>query len=383
MWVSGAVISILGNGVLYFALGWTATGHSGALAGLVLTAVNLPRALFLLIGGALGDRVGARRVMITGDAVMIGLCLVLALVLHRSGPAAGILLVTGLVLGLVDAFYLPASGSLPRLLVTPGQLPRALGLRQAGGQVAQLIAGPLGGLLVVAVGLSGVLLLDAITFAAVLAVLLLITPMSDHVPATGSLAASALDGLRLALADPVLRTILLLTGAVAGLVLPAFSILVPLLARDHGWGARGAGLVVGAQALGTIAVALLIARRGALPRAGQAVAAGTVIAAAGLLLVALAPSPALAVLGAAVSGAGTGLFAGHASPAVLGATPPTHLSRVQAVLVLVQTVALLVTNNVVGALADAVDPTPVTALAASLLLLSGLLGFSSRPFRQV
>ncbi|GLY30690.1 MFS transporter [Kineosporia sp. NBRC 101731] len=260
LWVSGTVVSVLGNGVLYFALGWTATGHSGALAGLILTAINLPRALFLLIGGALGDRVGARRVMITGDAVMLGICLLFAPALHLSGPAVWLLLLTGLVLGLVDAFYLPVSGSMPRLLVTPGQLPRALGLRQAGGQVAQLVAGPVGGLLVVTVGLSGVLLLDAVTFAAVFAVLLLITPVSDHVPATGSLAAAALDGLRLSLADPVLRTILMLTGAVAGLVLPTFSILVPLLARDHGWGARGAGLVVGAQALGTIAVALLIAR---------------------------------------------------------------------------------------------------------------------------
>ncbi|WP_285598758.1 hypothetical protein [Kineosporia sp. NBRC 101731] len=52
-------------------------------------------------------------------------------------------------------------------------------------------------------------------------------------------------------------------------------------------------------------------------------------------------------------------------------------------LVIVQTLTLLATNNVLGVLADAVAPTPVTVLAASLLLLSGLLALSSRPFRQV
>ncbi|GAB6904113.1 MFS transporter [Kineosporia succinea] len=392
LWVSGAVISILGNGVLYFALGWTATGHSGALAGLVLTAVNVPRALFLLVGGVLGDRVGARRVMITGDAVMIGVCLLFALVLHLSGPAVWVLLATGLVLGVVDAFYLPASGSMPRLLVPPEQLPRALGLRQAGAQVAGLVAGPLGGLLVVTVGLAGVLLLDALTFAVVLAVLLVIRPLSSasgagpggvHGGMGGGIAAAALDGLRIGLADPVLRTVLLLTGAFGGLLLPAFSILVPLLAREHDWDARAAGLVIGAQALGTIVVALVVARQGAHRRAGLAVAGATVTAALGLAVMAASGSTGPAVAGAAVCGVGSGLFAGHASPTILSATPSTHLSRVQAMLVLVQTVTLLVTNNVVGGLADTVGATTMTVLCAALLLGSGLLALSSKTFRAV
>jgi hypothetical protein len=389
IWVSGAVVSILGDGVLYFALGWTATGHSGALAGLVLTAVNLPRALLLLVGGAVGDRVGARRVLIAGDAAMTGLCLILALVLLRTGPAVGILLLTGLILGTVDAFCLPASGSMSRLLVPPEQLPRALGLRQAGGQVAQLAAGPIGGVLVLSAGLSGVLVLDAVTFAVVLAALLRIRPLatsSNIAPNTAakteSLVAAARDGFRAALADPVLRTLLLLTGAVAGLVLPTFSILVPLLARDHDWSARGAGSVVGAQALGMIAVALAIAHRGASSRAGPAAAGGVVLAAAGLVILALAPGTVLAVLGAAVAGAGTGVFAGHAAPTVLAATPHSHLSRVQAMLMLAQTLTLLVTNNGIGAVADLAGAAPGTLLAAAALLVSGLLALSSRAFRE-
>lgn len=52
--------------------------HGGSVAALVLTAVNLPRASLLLIGGAAGDRYGARKVMLIGDGVMIAVTVLLA-----------------------------------------------------------------------------------------------------------------------------------------------------------------------------------------------------------------------------------------------------------------------------------------------------------------
>jgi MFS family permease len=66
-WLAGVLASMLGDVVLYFALGWAASAHGGSVAALVLTAINLPRALFLLVGGAVGDRFGARRIMLGWD----------------------------------------------------------------------------------------------------------------------------------------------------------------------------------------------------------------------------------------------------------------------------------------------------------------------------
>ncbi|MGZ4598461.1 MAG: hypothetical protein ACXVGS_01200 [Oryzihumus sp.] len=61
LWLGAATVSTWGESALYFALGWAATGIGPQWGGLVLTAITLPRAGLLLVGGAFGDRWGARR----------------------------------------------------------------------------------------------------------------------------------------------------------------------------------------------------------------------------------------------------------------------------------------------------------------------------------
>ncbi|MET7507655.1 MFS transporter [Streptomyces albidoflavus] len=141
-------------------------------------------------------------------------------------------------MGVADAFCLPASGSMPRRLVAEGQLSRALSLRQIGGQLINMGGAPLGALLVGLAGLAGAALVNAVTFAATLIVLILVRPLRPAPAPTGrtGLLAEARDGVRVALAHPVLRPGLLLTGAAAGFLLPVASVLLPLLARAEGWG---------------------------------------------------------------------------------------------------------------------------------------------------
>ncbi|MET7507654.1 hypothetical protein [Streptomyces albidoflavus] len=78
LWLAGILASLAGNAVFFFALGWAAGAHGGAVAGLVLSAVTLPRVLLLLVGGVVSDRFSARSVLIAGDAAMFVLSLALA-----------------------------------------------------------------------------------------------------------------------------------------------------------------------------------------------------------------------------------------------------------------------------------------------------------------
>ncbi|MFG3051291.1 MFS transporter [Kitasatospora sp. NPDC048239] len=392
LWLAGTEVGLLGDAALYFALGWAASAHGGGAAGLVLTAITLPRTAFVLLGGAVADRFGARRVMLTGDAVMLVATAALALATGGWGTPLWLLVATAVVIGTVDAFYLPASGSMPSLLVDAGQLPRALALRQAGGQFAALLGAPLGGALVAAGGLPGAALADALSFGALLLVLLRVHPARPTAVPTAAppgagvgregLLREAAAGVRLALGDPLLRAALLLTGAAAGALLPVVSLLGPLLARTHDWGAGAAGLVAGGQGAGVLVVAGLVSWRGGLPRAGVGAAAGLCTASVGIAALAWAPGAGVAVAGGAVAGIGAGLFACHLGPLVLGGAPSSHLARVQAVLTLVQSAALVFSTGLLGLLADAVGARWPTALCALATGAAGLAALGSATLRR-
>ncbi|MFE6056861.1 MFS transporter [Kitasatospora sp. NPDC056446] len=383
-WLAGTQAGLLGDAALYVALGWAASAHGGGAAGLVLTAVTVPRTALVLLGGAVADRFGARRVMLAAAAVMLVATVALALVAGVRGTPLWLLVAAAAVIGTVDAFHLPASGSMPSRLVPADRLPRALALRQAGGQTAVLLGAPLGGALVAAGGLPGAAVADAASFGVVLLVLLRVRPreVGPSPAARAGLLREAASGVRLALGDPLLRAALLLTGAAAGALLPVVSLLGPLLVREHGWTADTAGLVTGGQAAGVLAVAGLVAWRGGLRRAGVGAAAGLCAASAGTALLASAGGVAVAVAGSVVAGAGSGLFACHLGPLVLTGAPSSHLARVQALLTLVQSVALVLSTGLLGLLADAAGAAVPTFLCALATAVAGLAALAARTLRR-
>ncbi len=341
--------------------------------------------MLLLLGGAVGDRFGARRVMITGDVVMLAAVLALAVAGRAWGTPPWMLLGFAAVVGTVDAFYLPATGSMPRRLVSKEQLPRAMALRQAGGQVASLLGAPLGAVLVAVAGLSGTALVDAGTFAAVLAVMVWVRPAAEAQPSprAESLLAGIADGVKLVARDPVLRPALLLTAAAAAGLLPVVALLGPLLARSNGWGPGSAGLVTAGQGAGILLAALMAARRGPMRRIGVGACLGLGLSALGIAALAAAPAPAGAVVAAVAVGAGSGIFACHLGPLVLAGAPDTHLSRVQSLLTLVQSAALVAANNVLGWLASAAEPKSAIALCAVVGCAAGVAGLATPSLRDL
>jgi MFS family permease len=287
IWLGGVGLSLLGTQVLAFGMTWAAASVSGVLAGLVLTAVNLPRVLLLLVGGAVADRAGPFRVLLIGDGVMLIVTATFAIGLHWLGVSGPLLLAAALAVGVVDAFYIPASGTMPRRLVGGPALPRAMAARQLAGQVAAFAGAPLGGALVALAGLTAAAVFDAWTFALMLVVLVVLvvlrrrmtTPDRPRGPES-ALWRRSLDGLQVVATDRPLRLSMLLLCAAAGLLLPVGALLVPLLGRDRGWTAGAAGLVVGAIALGAAIIAVGVLARRASARPGVAGPAGLLLAAA-------------------------------------------------------------------------------------------------------
>lgn len=86
-----------------------------------------------------------------------------------------------------------------------------------------LIGAPIGGVLFASVGMSGTALVNAATFAVMLAVLAAVRPGVPTPPPAGakrSIVGEAADGVRVAVRHPLLRPGLLLTAVVAAAAIP-------------------------------------------------------------------------------------------------------------------------------------------------------------------
>ena len=114
------------------ALPWLAlllTGSALAL-GTVLAVMAIPRAVFMLVGGAYVDRLSPRRVMLISNAVRFVAVTLLGVIVLAGAAQLWMLYVFALVFGVADAFFYPAQTAIMPELVEGDQLQQANGITQ-------------------------------------------------------------------------------------------------------------------------------------------------------------------------------------------------------------------------------------------------------------
>lgn len=231
------------------------------MLGLVGLAQFMPVLLLSLIGGQAADRLNRKMILVVSNlARLVG---TLALLFSLTLPAAEALPVIFLVavlLGVVNAFTPAAANALYPQLVPRAELPTAIAFNSLGFQTAKIVGPALGGLLLVAGGLSLVytIAFGLIAFA-ILAIATAKTPA--HVKLSNA------KGLDMVLAG--LRYIgrnRIVLGAISLDLFVVFFggvvALLPVFARDVlQVGEAGLGFLVSAPAIGAVTVAFLLARK--------------------------------------------------------------------------------------------------------------------------
>ncbi len=143
LWI-GEGISLLGDQFYMIALPWLVlkmTGDALAVGG-VLAVAAIPRALFMLIGGAFTDRFSPRMVMLGSNLFrMIIVTLLTALVIAGS-IHLWMLYVLTLIFGVVDAFFFPAQSSVIPQIVDKENLQVGNSIIQGTAQLSRF-AGPI------------------------------------------------------------------------------------------------------------------------------------------------------------------------------------------------------------------------------------------------
>ena len=122
--------------------------------GSVLAIEGIPRALFMLVGGAFTDRYTPRNVMLWSNFVRMLLVLLLALLIFTSMLELWMIFVMVLIFGIADAFFFPAQSAIVPRLIHKERLEPANALIQGTMQVS-LFAGPvLAGIMIALLGSS-------------------------------------------------------------------------------------------------------------------------------------------------------------------------------------------------------------------------------------
>src|SRR5262245_27854859 len=145
--LGGQTISLMGDALYLVALPWLVltTGGSAHELGVVLAAFGIPRALSMLVGGWLSDRLGPRPVMLLADVgrlLLLGLLAALALQGH---PTPFQLCAIAAPLGVFGGAFLPASQAIVPETLAHDDLQVGNGVMLASRQGANLVGSAVAG----------------------------------------------------------------------------------------------------------------------------------------------------------------------------------------------------------------------------------------------
>lgn len=190
----GQLVSLIGSGLTSFALGvwlYQNTGSS-TIFSLFYLFITLPLALLSPIAGVVVDRWDRRRIMILSDTGAALCTAVIALFLLNDHLNIALIYLATALTSIAGAFQLPAyMAALPQL-VPKTLLGQANGMIQIAEAASRLIAPILAGFLLDIIHLSGIIVIDFVTFFLSLITLSLVTFPQLKIPSEEQSAPSSL-----------------------------------------------------------------------------------------------------------------------------------------------------------------------------------------------
>jgi MFS family permease len=266
VWAPGAFVSNVGTWVQRTAQDWLVftqlTHHDASAVGLVMALQFAPQLLLLPWSGAAADRFNQRKLLIATQATMGGLALALGLLTVIGVVQLWHVYVFAFLFGGAAAFDAPVRQTFVAELVGDADLHNAVSLNSTSFNAARMIGPAVSGVIIAAIGTGWAFLINGASFAAVLLSLAFLRVAELHPNARAPRGRGSFgEGLRYVWGRADLKTILVMLFLVGtfGLNFPIFvsTMAIGIFHAD----ARGYGLLSSIMAIGTVAGALLSARR--------------------------------------------------------------------------------------------------------------------------
>ncbi|MBO0511066.1 MFS transporter [Streptomyces beijiangensis] len=260
---SAAVVTNLGAGGALIASAFAVleSGGNAGDVGLVAAARTLPLVLFLLIGGALADRLPRHRVMVAANALNCVSQAAFAVLVLTGDPQLWQMMLLTALCGTGQAFFSPASEGMLLSTVSGEQAGRAFALYRMAMQGAGIGGAAIGGALIAAIGPGWVLAVDAAAFAVAGSLRAFLDV--GHIPARkpgGGMLSDLREGWQEVVSRPWLWSVVVQFAVVNAVVGAAEAVYGPLVARDSLGGPGPWGLALAAFGAGTVGGAMVMMR---------------------------------------------------------------------------------------------------------------------------
>lgn len=230
----GQSVSQIGTWMQRTAVSWlvyTIT-HSTFMLGAAVFAAQFPSFLFSLYGGIISDRYSRYKILLITQAASMVQAILLAILTLSGNYRVWEILSLSVVLGIINAFDVPARQPLVNEMVTDkDDLPNALALNSSMVNLARLLGPALSGLVLLKFGAGFCFSLNALSFVAVLTSLLMMKlPPYKPVAVKKKIQSDFAEGLNYLKSTPSIGIVILMLSLIALLVLP-YNTLLPVFAK--------------------------------------------------------------------------------------------------------------------------------------------------------
>jgi MFS family permease len=278
LFFGGQMISLTGTWMDNIAEAWLVYRLTGSslLLGMVAFAGQIPVFFLAPLGGMMADRLNRRSVLIATQTASMILAFILAVLTITKRVTVWEVMVLAALLGVVNAFDIPARQAFLVEMVGREDLMNAIALNSSMFNGARVIGPSIAGILVASIGEGWCFFANSVSYIAVIAGLIMMrinrAPIEKH---EASPLEHIAEGFRFVRGTAPIKALMMLTGLVSVVALP-YSVLMPIFAARilHG-DARTLGVLMGATGIGALAGALTLASRTRLQGLGNWVASAS------------------------------------------------------------------------------------------------------------
>jgi MFS transporter, DHA3 family, macrolide efflux protein len=390
IWI-GQALSLLGSQVAQFGIVWWLTESTGS--GTVLAIATLvgvvPGVLLGPLAGAYVDRWNRRRIMIAADTLSAVAAAVLAYLFWTGGIAIWHVYLIMFLRSIFGTFHFPAMQAATSLMVPHEQLARVAGLNQMLQGAMNIIAPPLGALLLVVLPLHGLMAIDVVTAAlAVLPLLFARIPQPVRAAAeesAGSVLREMRAGFRYVARWPGLLAVMGMAMVINFLLGPAFTLVPLLVTRYFGGGAFELSWMTSSWWVGVLVGGVILSAWGGFKSRMLTSLAALVAMGAGLLVTGVVPPQAFWVAVGALFFAGVmnSLCNGPLFALMQTVVTPEMQGRVFSLIGSLSSVMMPLGLAVAGPLSDVFGSQTWFAFGGAACVLLGIYGLFSPTVRGV